>query len=96
MALTNLKHLDLSSNKIQTIDFQSNKLERLVYLNLNDNQIWSIKGIEELLVDDLLLDGNCLVGFECAVKRVSMDDNSLKQFDIRKGLCDLSIGGSVN
>ncbi|XP_061941455.1 uncharacterized protein LOC107993331 isoform X4 [Apis cerana] len=59
-------HLDLSHNAIEIITGLQN-LKYLKYLNLSYNLIEYIENLDKLNIQELNLEGNCILSFKCAI-----------------------------
>ncbi|XP_043790508.1 uncharacterized protein LOC122713799 [Apis laboriosa] len=59
-------HLDLSHNAIEIITGLHN-LKYLKYLNLSYNLIEYIENLDKLNIQELNLEGNCILSFKCAI-----------------------------
>ena len=86
-----LQSLRARGNAIEELNFEDNRLDRLTHLDLRDNKIRYIAGLEQLTVlDSLNLEANQLetfaIGSETpllSLRYLRLDDNKLSSLDLK-------------
>ncbi|KAF4624667.1 hypothetical protein G7Y89_g13503 [Cudoniella acicularis] len=89
--LDGLLSLRLRGNRVKSLDFKASKLQKLIELDLKDNQICDVQNLKELCsLSDLNLEDNKLGSFTAAnsdslpaLKHLRLSGNNLQSIDLQ-------------